>query len=290
MTGRKLPIEDVWRRQLLSFIDPADGLLYRPATGWSKREADWGDQALTLYALVTAYADGGDPEPGRPRPRWPRDCSRKPAPATCRRRVQRVHRQEPDGLLRGSTGLRARPWTSPAPRAKVFDEAPSFSADNTFRHGGHMHGNLRTLVGAADYALYTGDAALFAASTRSTARCGRTGTRFGFLPEVIGRKGDVVACETCALMDYVGLGVTPRQPRAPRVLGRHGAPRAQPVRSRASSSTPRGSSGDDRAPTRSSSPGGTSATGGSAPGRAGARPRTSWPAARPWTPTGAVPS
>ena len=35
-----------------------------------------------------------------------------------------------------------------------FDESPLFTPDNTFRHGGHMHGNLRTLVGAADYALY----------------------------------------------------------------------------------------------------------------------------------------
>ena len=34
------------------------------------------------------------------------------------------------------------------------------------------------------------------------------GTRFGFLPEVVGRKGDVISCETCALMDFVGLGVT----------------------------------------------------------------------------------
>jgi hypothetical protein len=65
MTGRKLSVEDAWRRLLVSFIDPADGLLYRPATAWSKREADWGDQALTLYALVTRHADGGDPEAGK---------------------------------------------------------------------------------------------------------------------------------------------------------------------------------------------------------------------------------
>jgi hypothetical protein len=35
-----------------------------------------------------------------------------------------------------------------------------------------------------------------------------TGTRFGFIPAMIGRKGDVVSCETCALMDYAGLGVS----------------------------------------------------------------------------------
>jgi DUF1680 family protein len=42
-----------------------------------------------------------------------------------------------------------------------------------------------------------------------------TATRFGFLPEVIGRKGDIVACETCAIMDYIGLAVT---------LANHGHP------------------------------------------------------------------
>jgi len=98
---------------------------------------------------------------------------------------------------------------------KVFDEAPTFSADNTFRHGGHMHGNLRTLVGAADFALYTGDAALAARVDALYRWVRSTGTRFGFLPEVIGRTGDIVACETCALMDYAGLGVT---------LANHGHP------------------------------------------------------------------
>ena len=43
----------------------------------------------------------------------------------------------------------------------VFNEREVFTPDNTFRQGGHMHGNLRTLVGAADYALYVGDPVLF---------------------------------------------------------------------------------------------------------------------------------
>jgi len=37
----------------------------------------------------------------------------------------------------------------------------------------------------------------------------------GFLPEVIGRRGDIIACETCALMDFAGVGVT---------LANHGHP------------------------------------------------------------------
>ena len=40
-------------------------------------------------------------------------------------------------------------------------------------------------------------------------------TSFGFIPEVIGRHDDLVLCETCALMDYFGLGVT---------LANHGHP------------------------------------------------------------------
>ena len=64
MTGRKLGVEETWRRLLFSFLDPADGVLHRPATAWSKSEADWGDAALTLYTLVTLHADG-DRDAGR---------------------------------------------------------------------------------------------------------------------------------------------------------------------------------------------------------------------------------
>jgi hypothetical protein len=62
MTGLTAPIEAVWRQKCLGFIDPESGLLTRPETSYSKRVADGGDQALTLYALVTAYADAPDLE------------------------------------------------------------------------------------------------------------------------------------------------------------------------------------------------------------------------------------
>ncbi len=71
-----------------------------------------------------------------------------------------------------------------------------------------MHGNLRTVVGAADYALYVKDPVLFSRVDALYRYVRSTGTRFGFLPEAIGRKGDIVLCETCALMDFLGLAVT----------------------------------------------------------------------------------
>ena len=93
----------------------------------------------------------------------------------------------------------------------MFEENPLFTPDNKFvtgRGNGHVHGNLRALVGAADYALYVKDPVLFGRIDALYRYVRSQGTRFGFLPEVVGRKGDVISCETCALMDFVGLGVT----------------------------------------------------------------------------------
>jgi hypothetical protein len=82
-------------------------------------------------------------------------------------------------------------------------------------HFDHSNGNLRTLVGSADYALYVGDSVLFSRVDAIYRYVRSQATRFGFLPEVIGRQGDIVATETCALMDYIGLAVT---------LANHGHP------------------------------------------------------------------
>ena len=60
MAGREAATEKIWRRKALSLIDPSDALLHRPATSYSKPVADWGDASLTLYALVTAAVDSGD--------------------------------------------------------------------------------------------------------------------------------------------------------------------------------------------------------------------------------------
>ncbi len=215
MTGEEAPVERVWRHKLMATIDPATGLLMRPATHFSQHVADMGDQALTLYALVTAWADRPDDHLG----------------TTIRRAVDSLARHtrtpENDGgfingfiiksLMACGRVLGYAPAIELAGRLvhRVFVEQPLFAPDNTFRHGGHMHGNLRTLVGAADYALYTRDPVLFSRVDALYRYARSTATSFGFLPEAIGRTGDIVSCETCALMDYIGLAVT---------LANHGHP------------------------------------------------------------------
>ena len=61
LTGRESRNEKVWMKMVLSRLDPTTGLLMRPKTSYCDPGADAGDQALTLYTLVTAYADSKDP-------------------------------------------------------------------------------------------------------------------------------------------------------------------------------------------------------------------------------------
>ena len=216
MTGETLPIEAVWRQKILNLIDPETGFLTRPQTNFSKKVADEGDQGLVLYALATAYADKPDEELKR----------------VIIKIVDRLLDRAKNGTLDNKSFIRGFSLKSlmtcvrvldyePALKLAeltvkiVFSENPLFTPDNTFKHGGHMHGNLRTLVGAADYALYVKDPVLYSRVDALYRYVRSEATRFGFLPEVIGRKGDIVGTETCALMDYVGLAVT---------LANHGHP------------------------------------------------------------------
>jgi hypothetical protein len=204
LTGKEAQNEKLWIKKAISYLDPKTGLLMRPKTSFSEPVADLGDQALTLYALVTAYAEKKDPA----------------LRAAIDKMVEHLPQlYEPSHWLRGFIVKSLMTWvrlTGSKPALEqagklvrsCFDENPLFTPDNTFRHGGHMHGNLRTLVGSADYALYVKDPVLFSRVDALYRYVRSEGTRFGFLPEVIGRKGDVVSCETCALMDYIGLAVT----------------------------------------------------------------------------------
>ncbi|HEX9971958.1 MAG TPA: hypothetical protein VGD14_07810 [bacterium] len=219
MTGIALPIEKTWYQNILSLIDLNSGLIERPHTHYANgdnNDAFLGDQALCLYALATAYLD--DPD--------------KKLKQTIFKMVDGLDscvkstQKEKDILLSGflikslmvcvrylnsEQALNLSTWIV----HKTFHEDFLFTPDNQFRQGGHVHSMLRTLVGAADYALYTNDPIIYSRVNSLYQSFKTLGTRFGFIPEVVHRKGDLIACETCALMDYVGLAVT---------LANHGHP------------------------------------------------------------------
>ncbi|HUI10827.1 MAG TPA: hypothetical protein VL221_10900 [Bacteroidota bacterium] len=205
MTGREAATENIWRKNVLSLIDASDGLLHRPATSYSKAIADWGDASLTLYALVTAAVASGD------------ELLKKAAVSMAEGMLSglRSGRFQANSFAIKSLMVAARLLGCEAglEAARILVDRTivhgrTFTPDNTYGPSGHMHGNLRTMVGAADYALTVGDPVLFSRIDALYRYVKTTGTSFGFLPEAVGRKGDIIACETCALMDFAGVGVT----------------------------------------------------------------------------------
>ena len=213
MTGEEIPVEKVWYKKILSYLDPETGLLFRPKTNYSENIADFGDQGLTLYCLVTSYLDNRD------------ESLRQIICKMVDTMAEKIEKGDypASGWVIKSLMVCARYMDyKPAIKLaelivkKLFTEEQNlFSPDNTFRHGGHMHSNLRILVGAADYALTVGDPVTYSRVDAIYRYVRSETTRFGFMPEVIGRKGDLIACETCAIMDYLGLAVT---------LANHGHP------------------------------------------------------------------
>jgi len=215
MTGREAAWEKRWVAKTLGYLDPASGLLRRPKTSYNESVCDPGDQALTLFALVTIYLDRGDPAIA---------AAIRRIVAALRADVAAQGDKSPylNGFLIKSVMAAARALQDESAfdlagriTRHVFDRTTTFAPDNHFKHGGHMHGNLRTLVGAADYALQARDPELFGRVDAIFRFVKTVTTRFGFLPEEIGRRGDIVLCETCALMDFLGIAST---------LANHGHP------------------------------------------------------------------
>ncbi len=206
MTGRRLAVEDRWRRLLVAGIHAADGQLIRPAQPWCKGKTE--DPALPLYALTTAAVIDGDDE------------ARRLALTMVDGYLARLKKAKADPSSFGGFGIKSLMVTARLLRSEAALEAAGiltrqvmagrcFTPDNRFGPKAHMHGNLRTLGGIADYALYVGDAALFSRCDALYRHARGLGTRFGFLPEIVNwRPSALIASETCALMDFAVLGAT----------------------------------------------------------------------------------
>jgi len=195
MTGREGRNEKILGKNALRFLSPETGLVV-PGTGFLGFS-----QGTSLHAVASGYAD-----------------SKAPA-------LQELIRKTADNLP-GTFGIkdqwRAVPIKSLMNCARVanYPAAAEYAGklvhgssllgnpDNK-KFGGHMHAGLRILSGAADYALYRKDTALFD-QVNAIYRDVQTipGARFGWLPEVAYRGDDLVGCETCAVMDFVGLATT----------------------------------------------------------------------------------
>ena len=214
MTGQEAATEKVWQRKTLSLLDPQDGQLHRPHTPYCAPDIE--DAALPLYALATAALDSGNP------------ALKRAAVAMAEGYLRRLREEHlPDSIFGGfpikSLMVTARLLGSEAALeaarlvvARSIQHSPTFPLNNVFGKDGHMHGNLRAMTGAADYVLAAGDPELYSRMDAVYRFVKSTGTRFGYLPEAVNqRTSAMIGCETCALMDFAGIGVT---------LANHGHP------------------------------------------------------------------
>lgn len=209
MTGREVATEKVWLGKTLGMIDPADGQLHRPKQSFCKATVE--DVGLPLGALNAAALDGNAE-------------ARKAALKMAEGYLWRLREGDlKDQALHCFSGFSVKSLMVTARllgSEAAFDAArilvkpytvagETLTPDNRFGHRTHTHGMLKTLVGLADYALTAGDPVLYSRADALYRHMKSLGTRFGFIPEVINwRTSDMVACETCALMDFAGLGVT----------------------------------------------------------------------------------
>ena len=185
-----------------------DGLAYRPDSPISWHVAELFDQSRLMYALVS----------------W---AMHDPADAEVRRRLTGLA----DGLLLRSTrkedyayidevglyygGTLIRPMLQAGlvldrPEYRdfatglargVMNHSDLIGRDGSFK--GHVHGALGSISGALACAIISDDKHLLERARSGFDYARSISTSFGFVPEVAQRNDDMIACETCALMDYL---------------------------------------------------------------------------------------
>lgn len=195
------------RRWLFSHFEE-DGLAYRPEGSISAHIPEMFDQSRLLYALVSwAMFDPADMEV---RQRTIALVEQLKAMATFEGDYAYI---EKIGIYFGGTLIR------PILQAGLILERPDWvdfagglarglihhseliESDGSFT--GHVHGALSAIAGAIAYAVLTGDDALLARARSGFDYARSISTSFGFVPELAKRDDDLIACETCTLMDYL---------------------------------------------------------------------------------------
>ncbi len=202
MTGRTVATEDVFFRRIYGFQED-DGWFWRPETKITRHEVVHGENVLDVAPLVARAVADGDAEAEQ------RLDAMLGALETW---AKTPDYGMPEGFIRPLSGAYDGLGLS-----RALDLAVRFGKDaqggqTVFREDGsfpgHVHSHLYFAAGLTELARLTGDEALLAHMDRVFEFISGCSTAFGFVPEVTERQDDVIACETCCLMDYVHLALS----------------------------------------------------------------------------------
>lgn len=200
MTGSTVATEKACFRRIYGFQDE-DGLFRRPETDITRREYVCEEQALVMGALLAkAIGDKNDEAIDR-----------------LKRLIVALNREEigngsfPAMLIRPvCRAWETYQWSEAEQlvvklRSVVFQNSPIFRDDGGFK--GHVHSHLYGAAGLTEAGRLTGDTVLINHMGRVFEWIRERSTSFGFVPEVAEREDDVIACETCGLMDFIHLAL-----------------------------------------------------------------------------------
>jgi hypothetical protein len=87
----------------------------------------------------------------------------------------------------------------------VLDHSNIYDADGGFE--GHVHGHMGTQAGILAYAIVTGNQPMIDRVKTIFNWARSISTSFGFVPELARRNDDLIACETCTIMDYLDVAL-----------------------------------------------------------------------------------
>lgn len=201
MTGRPVATEDAFFERILA-LQREDGLFHRPETRVTRESVMLEEQALVMGALVARAIGDGDVEAESALVRQieglvAAPMGEGPFPAMLMRPVARAweHLESP---ATGDLAIRLRD--------ALAGESALFREDGSF--AGHVHSHLYAAAGLVEMARLTEDDSLLGWMDRVYQVIRSRSTSFGFIPELTERQDDVIACETCCLMDYIHLALS----------------------------------------------------------------------------------
>jgi hypothetical protein len=201
------------RQWLFSHFKP-DGLAHRPDSPISYPGAELFDQARLLYALVSYVMLRPDDE--EVRTKLGRLCDGLKARATFEGEYAYI---EKIGIYFGGTLVRPMLQAGIVlGREDLMDLAARLSRGLMLHSelitpagefSGHVHAALGAMAGAIACGLAVDDARLVARAMAGMRYARAFCTEFGFVPEHAPRThtDDVVACETCSIMDYLDAAI-----------------------------------------------------------------------------------
>jgi hypothetical protein len=209
--GRPVKTVPALRKWLFSFLKP-DGLAYRPDSPISKPIPELFDQARLMYMLtswVMVY-----PEDKEVREHLEKLCQGIASLATLKDDYAYINEV---GIYFGGTLIRPLvqaglvlnnpEWVEFGGKLArgIIYHSNAYGGDGSFE--GHVHGHLGTQAGILAYAVIKDDKALIDRVKQIFDWAVSISTSFGFVPELAKRKDDMIASETCTIMDYLDVAL-----------------------------------------------------------------------------------